>query len=189
MWKSVRCIAVVPLMFVLCGCLTADETVHRFDFATGMYVVEYHDIRSQKDQRRDVADKDWVLLKEQLQSTADFGPGIVFKSKKLFQDDDVLAGKAVYQVQCVTCYESKVDLLKHLFVAGEWGIVGNEIVLSLAADDLSEANGKLIEQEDYNLYAWPLDAEKFEVTVMGDFEESESLLGKYLEEEGLKVQP
>ena len=67
--------------------------------------------------------------------------------------------------------------------------MGNEIVLSLAADDLSEANGKLIEQEDYNLYAWPLDAEKFEVTVMGDFEESESLLGKYLEEEGLKVQP
>jgi hypothetical protein len=168
---------------MLCGCLTVEKTVYKFDFAAGVYEIDYHDIRSQLDGGKDVSDRDWVSLKEELAKTDNFGPGVTVKSKKLFQDGDMLSGKAVYQVECVSCYETKAKLMQYLFSEGVWAIRDNELTLTFSADEMTEANGKSSETDMHDIYSWPLDVEKIEFIVYDDFAESESLLDKYLQEQ------
>lgn len=188
MKQNILCWLMAGLMFVLSGCLMADETTSTLDYAAGTFEVEYYDIRSQKDEgEEDTLEKDWASLKEMLSSTDDFGPHVNVTSKKIFQEDDVLCGKAVYQVQCKECFESKLELLKHLF-GGLWNVSNNEITLTFSEDEWGEANGKMTVNGESTIYSWPMDADRFEVTVYDDHD-GRSLLDKYLSEHATNPDP
>src|ERR1039457_6115866 len=93
----------IVLSIFLSGCLSAKEQSYKFNFESGLFEIDFHDVRADKDS---IA-KDWESLKQALNKKDDFNPEVIsVKSKNIFQEGEVLSGKAIYQVQCPKCFPS-----------------------------------------------------------------------------------
>lgn len=169
---------------LLSGCLTFQKQAYDFDYETGMLEINYHDVRSVKDDKDgdDYLDKDWAELQTILNKKDDFDPQVAeIKEKTIFQDGDVLSGKAVYQVRCPKCFPAKKDLLNFVYDEGRWEVINDEIFLIVSAgQELVSCNGKLLKTEYSTMCAWPQDAVKFQFAFATDEVKGESLLSKYL---------
>ena len=178
----------VLAMVLLPGCLTFKEQVFHFDYDTGVLQMDFHDLRSVADQKEGGSDleKDWAELKSVLAKNDEFDPEVVaVKSKDLYQDNDVLSGRAVYQVKCPKCFPSKLDVLKMIFSDGRWEMFNDEIFLVMhTQDELGATNGRMFKTGNNIVYVWPQDQAVFEFSVAtpADKVMGDSLLPKFLSE-------
>ena len=173
-------LTVIFLSLSLSGCLSAKEQNYKFDYDSGLFEMDFHDIRADKDS---VA-KDWASVKEALDKKDDFNPQVIaVKSKNIFQEGGVLSGHAVYQVQCPKCFPSQLDILKMIYDDGRWEENNNEIFLIVPKDTrLTVTNGTLLRTAKSNIAVWPNDTKHFEFTIAEDNSKAVSLLENYLNE-------
>ena len=185
---------IIPLCFILCGCLTYQKYSFKFDYQTGIVEKTYYDIRSHEKTEKDI-ESNWRLLKSM--AGEKFGKGFdvdVIKPIKaeLFQDGDVLSGKEFFEVQLPKAFPSKQVLLEKLVedpdedkrIAGlEFQTINNEIFLFIPSGiEIEASNGKIIKTEKNNIIVWPEDQIIFELTLNTEVNGGKSLLPYYLKE-------
>ena len=182
----------IPALLMLTGCLSFGEKAYKIDFDKKEMEIGYYDIRSLKeDENKDNVESDWAGVKEEI-NKQDFDEAkIRVISKKIYQDGDVLSGKALYRLECIECFESKLEFLKEVGSLEEsfWDLRNNEIVLVTQFNaPLKSMNGKQIPSEYANIYVWPSDAKKIEFVQKKDNSAGKSLLPNYLAELNKKTE-
>lgn len=179
---------VAPFLFVLAGCLSVHEKVHTIDFANQEILIEYHDIRSRDENKQnDNFDSDWASLQEELKKNDFDSEKVRMQSKEIFKDGNVLSGRALYRVECMECFDSKVELLKEVCDLdsgdGFWDLRDNEIVLVTPLNSpLKAINARQVPSGYANIYLWPVETTKIEFVLQKDNSLDRSLLPKYLEQ-------
>jgi hypothetical protein len=179
-------LTIIILPMLLSGCLSSKEQNYKFDYDTGAFEIDFHDIRSQKeaDSKKDNVGEDWASVKQALAKKDDFDPAVVsVRSKKIFQEGDALSGTSIYQVQCPKCFPSRLDILKLLYDDGRWEENNNEIFLIVSNNiHLVSTNGTLVRTRKNTIGVWPSDTKSFEFDISEDNTGDVSLLNKYLSE-------
>jgi len=190
-----KIILFLPLCLILSGCLTYQEYSFKFDYNSGKAEKIYHDFRSKKDfDEKDYSiEKDWAMLKES--TGEEFGKELdadVIKPIKaeLFQEDNVLSGKTIFEVQLPKAFPSKTAILEKLHTDGEenfeFKIINGEIFLFTHDKNIKSANGKVIKTEKNNIAIWPKDQVVFEFTIDKNSYGGKTLLPFYLEDKKIK---
>jgi len=187
MKKLIQCLIFFLLLPLMAGCLSVGERAYKLDYTTGIFEIVYHDIRSIKgdNSSADYLADDWKTLQNDLIRVDDYNPKVAsVTSKELFRENETLAGKAIYKIQCPECFPSKADLLKMLHAdETRWEIINDEIFLILPSDrTLVSTNGTLFKTSNNIISVWPLDTNLFEYTIAENQGGGESLLPRYLQE-------
>ena len=190
-------ILLMPLYFILTGCLSCQEYSFEFNYDTGKVEKTYHGLRSQKgseDENYSI-EEDWNTLKKI--SAEEFGKDLdadVIKpvEAKLFQEDEALSGKEILQVQQPKAFPSKTAILERLHNEGDsiadlkFQILNGEILLFTHANKIKSANGKIIRTDKNNIVVWPEEQIEFRFTIYSNNQGGKSLLPFYLEEKKLE---
>jgi hypothetical protein len=183
----------LSVFLLLSGCLTYGKYTFRFDFNTGKVEKIYHNICSRKDpQEKEYAiENDWSELKKLAgeKNKKQFDPDVIKPVRtELFQENDGLSGKEIFEVQSPKAFPSKTAIFERLHpdkekdMAFEFKNIGGEIFLFTKYHRIESANGEIVKTKQNHMVAWPLDQTVFEFTVIRDTKPGESLLPFYLKE-------
>ncbi len=190
-----KIIGILSVSLILSGCLTYQEYSFKFDFNSGKAEKVYHDIRSQKgvDEKDYSLEGDWVGLQEL--AGEDFGKEFdrdVIKpiTAELFQEENVLSGREVFEVQAPKAFPSKTAILERLHKDGneefEFKILNGEIFMFVNSGKIKTANGDIIKTEKNYMVVWPEEQVVFEFVIDKGGNRGESLLPFYLKEKEME---
>jgi len=192
-----KLLIVLPLCLLLSGCLTFQKFTFTFDYASGRTEMIYHDIRSQTevDDKENGIEEDWASLQELVDGgyAKDLDSDVVKPVKaELFQEEKVLSGKKVLEVQLPKAFPSKTALLERLLGNENEAFliktINDEIFLFTGSMEVLSANGTILKSPGNNMVVWPADKALFEFTVDQGDVAGESLLPLFLDNEN-KIKP